>query len=37
VTGEQRLAHNPQKQRKNPAAAGSGERFRGVKWRRGWA
>jgi hypothetical protein len=27
--------HNPRKQRKNPAAAGSGERFRGGKWRRG--
>ena len=26
--------HNPRKQRKNPAAAGSGERFREGKWRR---
>ena len=25
--------HNPRKQRKNPAAAGSGERLRGGKWR----
>src|SRR5690606_1044914 len=28
-------AHNPRKQRENPATAGSGERFRGGKWRRG--
>jgi hypothetical protein len=27
--------HNPRKQRKNPAAAGSGERFREGKWRSG--
>lgn len=32
--GGQLLPHNPRKQRKNPAAAGSGERFRGGKWRR---
>ena len=32
--GEQPLPHNPRKQRKNPAAAGWGERFRGGKWRR---
>ena len=32
----QPLRNNPRKQRKNPAAAGSGERFRGGKWRRGW-
>src|SRR5690606_34624221 len=32
--GAQPLLHNPRKQRKNPAAAGSGERFRGGKWRR---
>ncbi len=31
----QPFSHNPRKQRKNPAAAGSGERFRGGKWRRG--
>ena len=30
----QPLPHNPRKQRKNPAAAGSGERFREGKWRR---
>ena len=30
----QPLPHNPRKQRKNPAAAGSGERFRRGKWRR---
>ena len=29
----QPLPHNPRKQRKNPAAAGSGERFREGKWR----
>lgn len=34
--GAQPLPHNPRKQRKNPAAAGSGERFRGGKWRRRW-
>jgi len=34
--GAQPLPHNPRKQRKNPAAAGSGERFREGKWRRGW-
>ena len=32
--GEQVDPHNPRKQRKNPAAAGSGETFRGGKWRR---
>ena len=32
----QPLPHNPRKQRKNPAAAGSEERFREGKWRRGW-
>ncbi len=31
----QPLPHNPRKQRKNPATAGSGERFRGGKWRSG--
>ncbi len=30
----QPLPHNPRKQRKNPAAAGSRERFRWGKWRR---
>jgi hypothetical protein len=35
--GVQPFPHNPRKQRKNPAAAGSGERFRGGKWRRDWA
>ncbi len=30
----QPLPHNPRKQRKNPATAGSGERFRKGKWRR---
>lgn len=30
----QPLPHNPRKQRKNPAVAGSGERFRRGKWRR---
>jgi hypothetical protein len=35
--GAQPLPHNPRKQRRNPAAAGSGERFRGGKWRRGRA
>ena len=30
----QPVTHNPRKQRKNPAAAGSGERFREAKWRR---
>ena len=34
--GAQPLPHNPRKQRENPAAAGSGERFRGGKWRRRW-
>ena len=29
----QPLPHNPRKQRKNPTAAGSGERFREGKWR----
>jgi hypothetical protein len=33
-TSAQPLSHNPRKQWKNPAAAGSGERFRGGKWRR---
>ena len=28
--------HNPRKQRKNPASAGSGEHFREGKWRRRW-
>src|SRR6056297_846623 len=28
--------YNPLKQRKNPAAAGSGEQFLIGKWRRGW-
>ena len=32
--GAKPLQHNPRKQRKNPAAAGSGERFREGKWRR---
>ena len=32
--GVQPHPHNPRKQRKNPAAAGSGERFREGKWRR---
>ena len=32
--GVQLGSHNPRKQRKNPAGAGSGERFRGGKWRR---
>src|SRR5690606_4613692 len=31
----QPLPHNPRKQRKNPAAAGSGDSFREGKWRRG--
>lgn len=35
--GAQPLPHNPRKQRKNPAAAGPGERLREAKWRRGWA
>ena len=30
----QPLPHNPRKQRENPAAAGSGERFHKGKWRR---
>ena len=34
--GEQSNLHNPRKQRKNPATAGSGERVREGKWRRGW-
>src|SRR6056297_840724 len=33
--GSEPSPHNPRKQRKNPAAAGSGERFRGGKWRTG--
>lgn len=33
AAGAQPLPHNPRKQRKNPAAAGSGERFREGKWR----
>ncbi len=33
--GAQPHPHNPRKQRTNPGAAGSGERFRGGKWRRG--
>ncbi|WP_323042954.1 hypothetical protein [Gemmobacter sp.] len=32
--GAQPLPHNPRKQRKNPAVAGSGGRFREGKWRR---
>jgi len=32
--GAQPNPHNPRKQQKNPAMAGSGERFRGGKWRR---
>ena len=32
----QPFPHNPRKQRKNPAAAGWGERFREGKWRMGW-
>ena len=35
-TSAQPLPHKPRKQRKNPAAAGSGEQFRKGKWRRGW-
>jgi hypothetical protein len=35
--GPQPHPHNPRKQRKYPAAAGSGERFRKGKWRRGRA
>jgi 3-dehydroquinate dehydratase-2 len=35
VAGAQPFPYNPRKKRKNPAAAGSGERFRGGKWRRG--
>jgi len=34
VAGAQPHPHNPRKQRENPAAAGSGERLRGGKWRR---
>jgi len=34
--GAQPLPHNPRKQRKNPAAAGWGERLRGGEWRIGW-
>ncbi|SDZ58095.1 hypothetical protein SAMN05444004_1251 [Jannaschia faecimaris] len=33
--GYQPNPHNPRKQRKNPAAAGSGEAFLEGKWRRG--
>lgn len=33
--GAKLLQHNPRKQRKNPAAAGSGERFLKGKWRSG--
>ena len=33
--GEQPLPHNPRKQRKNPAGAGSGERFGKCEWRSG--
>ena len=32
--GEQPLPHNPRKQRKNTAAIGSGDAFRGGDWRR---
>jgi hypothetical protein len=34
--GAQPLPHNPRKQRKNPAGAGSGEGFCRGKWRREW-
>jgi hypothetical protein len=34
--GEQPHPHNPRIQRKNPVAAGSGERFCWGKWRREW-